>query len=137
MSVYDRANSLPEEVLDLRNTISEIKQTQIIGNDNLRINLYAVNLMPAPFIVGGTTVVIKMTFTFDEPSNSYIIPRIRFSLTGGVSYNENFYTDPTSVDSSIARSWFYTITPTSDTTLFMSFSAYCADSGTSSIVRIS
>lgn len=137
MATYDRANNLPSEVAELQKTVKDIKQSQIIGNDNLVVYLKSAPLMPAQSLLANTPAVIKMTFTFDSQSTSYVIPRIQFSLTGGVAYNQNFYADPSTIDNLNSRSWYYVITPASNTTLFMSFNAYCTDSGTASIVRIS
>lgn len=111
MSIYNRTNNLPEEVAKLQNNIDEIKQTQIIGNDNLVVYSDQFEL-DGQTLTANVTAIFKFTFTFTDESTSYVLPRFStFNQTS--SFNAVFYADPTTVNDITKKSWFYSITTTS------------------------
>ena len=135
MGIYNRTNNLPEEVSSLQNSINEIKQAQIIGNDNLKVYWYSDDLASS-IITAGSTAIIKMTFTFDSPSTSYVMPHFYFNFENSTTYNDFFYADPLTVNSNTSKSWFYTITPNTNLGFFLGFKATCSDKGVATVVRI-
>lgn len=135
MSIYDRTNDLPEEVVSLQKSIDDIKQIQIFGNDNLRIYRFSDNSFPGQTLTAGVTAIFKFTFTFNEPSTSYVLPRY-FIVNQTSGYNATFYADPLTVNDITKKSWFYSITVnTTVTNVIIIFNPLCSDSGVPSIVR--
>lgn len=132
MGVYDRDSDLPKTVSDLSKNIETIKQAQIIGNDNLIVKVDPASLN-SESISSGVAGIFKMTYTFDNPSNSYVIPRVLFSVS--TSYNSYFYADPATVNDNTKKSWFLSITPTGNATTGILFIAKCSDTGSATIVR--
>lgn len=135
MSTYDRANNLPEEVKSLQDNLNELKQVQIIGNDNLRVYNFRDGI-DGQTLTASVNAIFKFTFTFDEPSTSYVLPR--FSVNNQPSsFNATFYADPATVNSTTSKSWFYSITTTDTVTnVIIAINMQCLDSGVATIVRI-
>ena len=135
MGIYNRTNNLPEEVSSLQNSINEIKQAQIIGNDNLKVHNY-VDVLYSSTITSGSTAIIKMTFTFESPSTSYVLPRFNMYFEGAVGYNDFFYADPLTVNSNIQKNWYYIVTPTTTIGFNFAFKAQCSDGGVATVLRL-
>ena len=134
MGIYNRTNNLPEEVSSLQNSINEIKQAQIIGNDNLKVYDTQAQISGQTLITN-VTAIFKFTFTFNEASTSYVLPRFStFNQTS--SFNAVFYADPATVNDITKKSWFYSITTTSTVNnVIFSFRPQSTTIGTASIVR--
>ena len=112
MSVYDRTNNLPEEVASLQKNVDEVKQMQIIGNDNLVTNFYGATFMYEYDIDANATAIFKTTFTFDSPSDNYLQIFYYWYSMGATTYNENRYADPLTVNDRTKKSFYMIITPT-------------------------
>ena len=134
MGTYNRDTDFTGEVKSLNDSLQELKQTQIIGNDNLRVYRFT-DTLAGQTLTASTNAIFKFTFTFDSPSNSYILPR--FVLINQTSaYNATFYADPATINSDTSRSWFYSITTTTTVTgVTVIADLQCSDSGTTSIAR--
>ena len=134
MGIYNRTNNLPEEVSSLQNSINEIKQAQIIGNDNLKVYGDQAQIS-GQTLMANVTAIFKFTFTFNEDSTSYVLPRFStFNQTS--SFNAVFYADPATVNDITKKSWFYSITTTSTVNnVIFFFEPQSTTIGTASIVR--
>jgi hypothetical protein len=136
MAVYNRTDSLPEEVASLEKDIQEYKSTQIVGNDNLIVYFDADNLI-SQSVSSGVTALFKATYTFDEPSTAYVDRTIFFNVTSGSFFYTDYpYDDPSTTTSTTAKSWFYAITTDSSATLEIVAVARSTQHGTLSLVRI-
>lgn len=136
MAVYNRTNSLPEEVASLEKDIQEYKSTQIVGNDNLIVYYKPDNLI-SQSVTAGVTALFKATYTFDEPSTAYVDRTIFFTVTSGsFSYTDYPYDDPSTTTSTAAKSWFYAITTDASATLEVVAVARSTQNGTIDLVRI-
>jgi len=137
MSVYDRTNNIVGEVALIQKNVDDIKQTQIIGNDNLVIGVYYGNSNTSN-ISSGSTALYKLTFTFDTPSTNYVLCRYRFGGINLTSFNANFYADPATVNDLTQKSWYFSITVFTNVTSFaISCNMNCSSSGTTTVTRIS
>lgn len=117
MSIYNRTNDLPEEVSSLQKSVDEIKQVQVIGNDNLVVNFYGASSLLSYPLIANTTAIFKTTFTFDSPSDNYL--QIFYYFTISSSYNLHIYNDPSTVTDKDKKSFFFTITSNSNVDINM------------------
>ena len=135
--IYDRESdtAILDKITEMQAQVNDIKSPQIIGNDNLRVSRFMSSLS-GQTITATVTAIFKFTFTFDEPSTSYVLPR--FSVYNQTSsYNAAFYADPATVNDTTKKSWFYSITTTGTVNnVILGFSPQCSDQGVASITRV-
>lgn len=138
MAVYNRTDSLPEEVASLEKDIQEYKSTQIVGNDNLIVYIFRASIL-STVITAGTTGLFKATYTFDEASTAYVDRSFSFfTNSGGVfSYVDFEYNDPATVDDLTQKSWFYSINVDTTVDLFIRATARSTQTGSIALMRVS
>lgn len=135
MATYDRTNNLPEEVSVIQNNVNEIKQSQIIGNDNLKVRLNT-GYSGSQSLIANVTAVFRLTFTFNSNSSNLVVPR--YSIFGlSTSYNLFFSADPSTVNDLSKKSWLLTITAISSVNISIDSYMECTDKGTATITRVS
>lgn len=138
MSIYNREQTIAQDVKAIQRDQAEIKSTQVVGNDNLVVNYY-YQFLPGPIPVTGSTIAqFKAVFTFDEPSTSYVTIEFIWESQDVFQYQENVYDDPDTMASPTEQAAFITIGPSADMEMdYIETVAKTTARGSLSLVRIS
>lgn len=114
--IYTRGKSYPQIVADLKDNITSLKSRQYVGNDSFVVREYSW-VLPGPITVTSSGKKFKTTFTFDQPSNSYVDITMRWEAAGSFLYNEYDYYDPATIESRTEQAAILHIVPTTTITV--------------------
>lgn len=134
--IYNRQMDIAEVVAETRRNIQELKDTQIVGNDNLIIQFYQQSVGPESITTAGAN--FRAQLVFDEPPvDTFVSFSFTFFYTGIVSIETLSYTDPATVESTSAQGSIFRVIPASNVTDVSIFaSAKSTSPGTFSLVRL-
>lgn len=139
--IYDRqpATGLVRDFLDTEQAIEDVKDSQIVGNDNLVIGFY-IDDLSGQVVGANTTAVFKATFTFDEPPvNSLVqITMDWFDLSAPpFQYTEQRYDDPATIGDMTKQSYYVVFSPDTTLNVYINAFAKSTSKGTLDLVRVS
>lgn len=119
--IYNREKTVPSVVAQLKRDIEEMKSSQIIGGDNIKIvitetaNLFDVVDSVSAF----SDAVWRVTFSTVQHPNLYTEFGLSLSATGDVDYT--FYDDPSDMSDDDNKSYLVYVLPYTNSTVSMKF----------------
>lgn len=137
--IYSREKDIVQTLADQFENVSEIKQSQIIGNDNLKVTNYSENVAEAISVAAGVYAEYTATFTFTNPPSNALVT-MSFSYNVSVSSGTMFkaeYTPPAFIDSSLQRKYIFRFAPYGAAATFIDLTCYLnsTEPGALSLVR--
>lgn len=139
MTIYNRERDLIDTVDDQAQDISDIKQSQILGYDNLVVKNYFYEINPSLSIAPNVYAEWTATFTYDNPpSDALVIMSFDYSFNPNTAnYFITEYAPAGSVTSSFERKYILRVACLDNTitSAFISSHVNSTEPGSLSVVR--
>lgn len=115
--IYARQKDIAEVVAEERRNLEAIKQTQIVGTDNLIVKQYSVLIGPESITTAGADFRAEFVFLF-PPVDTFVNITFNYFYTGLESIEVLKVYDPDTIDSLTSQAAIFTVVPSADITDF-------------------
>ena len=112
--IYSREKNIVEIVKDQSENISDIKQAQIIGRDNLVVTNYKEEVIESIYVADGAYAEYTAIYTFENaPSDAFVHMTFWYSVIigGGGGMFLSQYTPPAFIENSFTRKYVFRFAP--------------------------